>query len=59
AVVSTRPLRTHRVDRGESLQKIATRYQVKLVDLLLLNGLGKHTVLQPGMVLKLEAAPGS
>ena len=59
AVMPGRPLRTHRVGRGESLQKIATHYQMKLLDLLLLNGLGKRTVLQPGMVLKLEAAPGS
>ncbi|WP_159015315.1 transglycosylase SLT domain-containing protein [Cognatiluteimonas profundi] len=50
--------RTHRVSRGDSLQRIAKRYKVRLGDLLLLNGLASRSVLRPGMVLKLDAAPG-
>jgi membrane-bound lytic murein transglycosylase D len=50
--------RTHRVRRGESLQRIANRYKVRLADLLLLNGLASRSVLHPGMVLKLDATAG-
>ncbi len=46
--------RTHRVARGESLQRIARRYKLQVADLLSLNGLASRSVLQPGMVLKLD-----
>jgi membrane-bound lytic murein transglycosylase D len=50
--------RTHRVGRGDSLQRIARRYKVRLADLLLINGLASRSVLRPGMVLRLDATPG-
>lgn len=56
AIASDQAPRTHRVSRGDSLQKIAHRYRMTLADLLLFNGLVAHSALHPGMVLKLEAA---
>jgi membrane-bound lytic murein transglycosylase D len=49
---------THIVSRGESAWKIAHRYQLDLAQLLARNGLDTHSRLRPGMVLKLDAAPG-
>jgi membrane-bound lytic murein transglycosylase D len=58
ALATDRPVpRTHRVSRGDSLQRIARRYKVRMADLLLLNGLASRSVLHPGMVLKVDAAP--
>jgi membrane-bound lytic murein transglycosylase D len=46
-------VRTHRVSRGESLQRIARRYKLRMADLMALNGLVPRSALRPGMVLKL------
>ena len=51
--------RTHTVARGESPWTIARHYDLRVTDLLARNGLGAGSVLQPGMVLELDAdAPG-
>lgn len=46
--------RSHTVRKGESAWTIARRYGVKPQRLLALNGLKPDSVLQPGMVLKLD-----
>jgi len=45
---------SHTVKRGESVWTIARRYGLPPQELLARNGLATSTVLQPGMVLKLE-----
>lgn len=47
-------LRSHVVRRGESAWGIARLHGLRLDHLLELNGLGRHSVLRPGMVLHLE-----
>lgn len=47
--------RTHVVRRGDSLWTIARRYHVRLASLLAHNGLNASSILQPGMVLKIDA----
>ena len=49
--------RTHTVRRGESASRIALRYRIRTTDLLRHNGLTERSVLQPGMVLRIDAAP--
>ena len=48
--------RIHTVSRGESAWTIAHRYRLNLAQLLSRNSLDAHSWLQPGMVLKLDAA---
>jgi membrane-bound lytic murein transglycosylase D len=50
--------RTHRVSRGDSLQRIAHRYKLRMADLMALNGLVPRSALRPGMVLKLDPDGG-
>lgn len=50
--------RTHTVIRGESAWRIARRYGMNAARLLLHNGLDGNSVLQPGMVLRIDA-PGT
>lgn len=49
--------RSHRVVAGDSLWAIATRYRVRLADLMRWNGLNGRSVLRLGQVLTLEATP--
>ncbi|MGH8026868.1 MAG: transglycosylase SLT domain-containing protein [Pseudoxanthomonas sp.] len=49
---------SHTVRRGESAWTIARRYGLQPQQLLTRNGLAGTAVLQPGMVLKLDADPG-
>src|SRR6478672_362963 len=51
-------VRTHRVSRGDSLQRIAHRYKLRMADLMALNGLAPRSALRPGMVLKLDPDAG-
>ncbi len=51
--VPTTPI-THTVARGESAWTIAHRYGLSTSQLLFRNGLTKRSVLQPGMVLRLD-----
>lgn len=46
--------RSHTVQRGESASRIASRYRVATAELLARNGLAPDSVLQPGMVLKID-----
>lgn len=46
--------RTHTVVRGDSLSKIAHKYDVGVEDLRKRNGLGAKSTIKPGMVLKLD-----
>jgi membrane-bound lytic murein transglycosylase D len=46
--------RTHTVRRGESASRIAARYRVRTLQLLQRNGLDERSVLQPGMILKID-----
>lgn len=48
--------RTHMVERGDSIWRLARRYGIARKDLLERNDLTASSVLQPGMVLKLDAA---
>lgn len=48
---------THTVVRGDSIWSIARRYDLSYSQLLDWNGLSAYSVLQPGMVLKLDEAP--
>lgn len=48
------PPRTHTVVRGDSLWRIARRYGVGNAELMLRNGLAADSVLQPGMVLRID-----
>ena len=50
--------RSHTVRRGESAWTIARQYGLKPTELLVHNGLSSSTVLQPGMVLKVEGEAG-
>ena len=53
------PPRTHTVARGDSIWRIARRYDMGTAQLLLRNDLSADSVLQPGMVLRIDAAdPG-
>lgn len=47
----------YRVRRGDSLWKIARRYNLRVADLQRWNGLGRKTAIKPGQMLKLT--PGS
>jgi membrane-bound lytic murein transglycosylase D len=47
--------RTHTVARGESAWIIARRYDVDVSQLLARNGLDRSSMLQPGMVLAIDA----
>ena len=49
--------RTHVVARGDSIWRLAERYDVSRADLLERNGLSAADVLHPGTVLKIDAAP--
>lgn len=49
--------RTHTVARGESAWTIAHRHGITVAQLLARNGLHARSVLRPGMVLVLDAAP--
>jgi len=46
------------VSRGDSLQRIAHRYKLRMADLMALNGLAPRSALRPGMVLKLDPDAG-
>jgi membrane-bound lytic murein transglycosylase D len=48
--------RTHTVAAGDSLWRIARRYDVEMRDLLARNGMTARSKLHPGMVLKIDAA---
>jgi len=48
--------RTHVVARGDSIWRLAERYDVSRADLLERNGLSADDVLHPGMVLEIDAA---
>jgi membrane-bound lytic murein transglycosylase D len=50
------PARTHRVVRGDSAWRIASRYGLRVADLLARNGLDARSVLRPGMVLAIDPA---
>jgi membrane-bound lytic murein transglycosylase D len=50
---------THRVQRGETLQRIADRYHVSAQRLASANGIGKKNPLKRGMVLKVPAGARS
>lgn len=49
--------RAHTVERGDSIWRLAHRYGVSSRELLDRNDLGRDSVLHPGMVLKIDAAP--
>lgn len=49
--------RVHTVARGESVWAIARRYGIRNDELLARNGLDARSVLQPGMELRIDAAP--
>ena len=49
---------THRVKRGESLWKIASRYNVRLRDLLAWNGLSSNSVLHVGQRIVIKGRGG-
>ncbi|WP_407354457.1 transglycosylase SLT domain-containing protein [Luteimonas sp. R10] len=51
--------RTHVVARGESIWRIARRYGVGSARLLARNGLNAASVLQPGMILRIDDEPAS
>ena len=48
--------RTHVVARGDSIWRLAERYDVRRADLLERNGLSADDVLHPGMVLEIDDA---
>jgi membrane-bound lytic murein transglycosylase D len=50
--------RTHQVRSGDSLWKIANRYNLQLETLLALNNISTDSVLKPGQELKLQAGSG-
>jgi membrane-bound lytic murein transglycosylase D len=50
--------RSHVVSRGESVWRIARRYDVSVADLLARNGLDARGWLRPGMVLKIDPDAG-
>ena len=49
--------RTHVVQRGDSIWRIASRYGVRRDELLKRNGLSASDVLHPGTVLRIDPAP--
>lgn len=49
--------RSHMVERGDSIWRLAHRYGVSSRELLERNALTRDSVLHPGMVLKIDAAP--
>jgi len=49
-------VRTHTIKPGDSLDRIARQYELKLKDLLKFNGLKVDSTLKPGQRLQLEAA---
>lgn len=51
---STGTKRTHRVRRGESLSKIASRYGTSVNSLCRLNGISRNTKIQVGKVLRVR-----
>jgi membrane-bound lytic murein transglycosylase D len=51
--------RTYQVRSGDSLWKIANRYNVPVDTLLALNGMNSNAVLRPGQILKLQPEAGS
>lgn len=48
------PARTHTVERGDTLSRIASRYGVPLKQLFSINGLGARSILRPGQVIRLD-----
>ncbi|MGY1519751.1 transglycosylase SLT domain-containing protein [Luteimonas sp. A482] len=54
--VEAMPARTHLVVRGDSAWRIASRYGLRVADLLARNGLDARSVLRPGMVLAIDPA---
>jgi membrane-bound lytic murein transglycosylase D len=54
-IASSSSAREHVVARGESLWTIARRHGVPMQQLRTLNALGPRALLQPGMVLRIEA----
>ena len=42
------------MQRGDSLWKIARKYNVKVDDIKSWNGMGSETVLQPGQAIRIE-----
>ena len=48
------PARTHTVERGDTLSRIASRYGVPLKQLFSINGLGSRSILRPGQVIRLD-----
>lgn len=48
------PARTHTVQRGDTLSRIASRYGVPLRELFSINGLGARSILRPGQVIRLD-----
>ena len=51
---STGTKRTHRVRRGESLSKIASKYGTSVNSLCRLNGISRNTKIQVGKVLRVR-----
>jgi LysM repeat protein len=43
----------HVVRRGETLERIATRYRVRLADLLTANTLTMKSIIHPGQILRI------
>ncbi len=46
--------RTHTVRRGDSLSRIAHRYEVPLEQIFSVNGLSAKSVIRPGQVIRLD-----
>jgi membrane-bound lytic murein transglycosylase D len=57
-VLRPRAARSHKVQRGETLAKIAKRYRVSLTALRRANGLRTGSVLKAGQTLRIPAMPG-
>jgi membrane-bound lytic murein transglycosylase D len=54
ATGETEAARTHTVERGDTLSRIASRYGVPLKQLFSINGLGVRSILRPGQVIRLD-----